>query len=171
MTTHLHIQIQQLYQLYHCNDTQVREAITEEINRLIRKLNEYLNWASPWAAAVGQQLVVINGSALTGGPFRSPLNKGYLRPHSSLWNTCENSSKGRRCGPRNPTTFPLEEEHVPLQEVSVAALQTAALCRPLLACPARLPAQLPCRNSPPGKAQGKCRHGHMLHKPFSSFRN
>lgn len=100
-------------------------------------------------------------------PFKQGLPQATL---DSLSNTCENSSKGRRCGPRNPTTFPLEE-HAPLQEASVAELQRAAPYRPLLACPAGLPAQLPCRNSPPGKAQGKRRHDHVLHEPFSSFRN
>lgn len=129
MTTHLHAHIEQLY---HCNDTQARQAITEEADRLIRKLSEHLNWASSQAAAVGQQLMVINGSVLNGEPFCSPLNKGYLRPRLTV---CEILV---RTAAKNPTTFPLKER-APLQEVSVAELQKAAPCQPLLACPASLP--------------------------------
>lgn len=61
MATHLHIQIPELYHrndttILWFSDTQARESTTEEMNRIIRKLTEYLNWTSPWAAAVVNSL-------------------------------------------------------------------------------------------------------------------
>lgn len=42
---------------------------------------------------------------------------------------------------------------------------------PFLVCPAGFPAQLSCRHSSQGKAEGKHRHGCVRQEPFNSFRN
>lgn len=104
--------------------------------------------------------VVIRGSPFL-FPFKQKLPQS---PLDSLWNTCENSSKGRRCGPRNPTTFPLEE-HAPLQDASAAELQRAAshpsclpCWAPLHSCPADThPREKPRENT----GTGVCFKSHL----------
>lgn len=159
MTTHLHTQI---HQLKHCNNSQPREAITEGINRH-NKVKWIPELSFSMTMCCRSRLLVIRGS-----PFLFPFNRLPQASLDSLWNTCENSSKGRRCGPKNPTTFPLEE-HAPLQDASAAELQRAASHPSCLPCWALCTAVLQTLTH--GKAQGKYRRAHVFQEPFSSFRN
>lgn len=174
MATHLHIQIPELYHrndtmILWFSDTQARESTTEEMNRIIRKLSEYLNWASPWAAAVVNSLwykgLCLDCRAFL-FPFKLRLPRATLESVKYLWE--QQQGEEMRSKKRNHIS---PWRTCPLHEASAAVPQRAASCQLLPACPARLPAQLPCRNSPRGKTQGKHRHGLVLHKPFSSFRN
>lgn len=161
MTTHLHIQIQQLWQ---SNNTQAREAITEEINRLIKV---------KWIPELSFSMSMCCRSTACG--YKRLSLSVPLQTDATSGLTWQSVKTLVRIAARGGDVVQETQPHFPLKNMPPSRMHQQLSCREqphtLLACPAALPAQLSCRNSPQGKAQGKYRHGCVLQEPFSSFRN